>query len=277
MLTISTLGGLSIRRGDEPVTGLASRKVEALLVYLACTDRPRPREVLAEMLWEERSQSQSLANLRVVLSSLRKHLAPYVTITRDTVALNPDAAVWLDAAELEQKLSAGQVEEAVALYRGDFMAGFYVRGAPGFEDWAAIERERLRQLVLGALNDLVAYHLDVGDYAAGIRHANRLLELDSLPEQAHRHMMRLLAYSGQRGAALEQYENCRRLLQRELAVEPMPETTDLYEQIQAGTLEPPTIARAAVEEIPPAPGEPPFNTDSKSNSDLLPVNALYIS
>jgi DNA-binding SARP family transcriptional activator len=130
MLTITTLGGLSIRLDDEPVTGLASRKVEALLVYLACTGRPRPREVVAEMLWEERSQSQALANLRVVLSSLRKHLALYVTINRDTVALNPDADVWLDAAELEHKLAAGHVEEAVALYHGDFLEGFSSATAP---------------------------------------------------------------------------------------------------------------------------------------------------
>ena len=90
ILEISTLDGLSIHRDGKPLTDFASRKVEALLVYLACTGRPRPREVLAEMLWKERSQSQALANLRVVLSSLRKHLGLYVTITRDTAALNPD-------------------------------------------------------------------------------------------------------------------------------------------------------------------------------------------
>ena len=62
-LTITTFGRLSIRRGDVPVTDLASRKVEALLVYVACGDRPQSREVLAEMLWEERSQRRSLGNL----------------------------------------------------------------------------------------------------------------------------------------------------------------------------------------------------------------------
>jgi hypothetical protein len=130
VLTISTLGGLSIRLDGEPVTGLASRKVEALLIYLACTGRPQPREVVAEMLWEERSQSQALSNLRVVLSSLRKHLAPYVTITRDTVALNPDAlpstladpstsgkAVWLDA--VCQRAPRNATEEESQRLMGD--------------------------------------------------------------------------------------------------------------------------------------------------------------
>ena len=237
MLTISTLGGLSIRCRDEPVTGFASRKVEALLVYLTCTGRPRPREVVAEMLWEERSQSQALANLRVVLSSLRKHLGPYVTITRDTVALNPDADVWLDAAELERKLSAGQVEEAVALYHGDFLEGFFVRDCPDFEDWAAIEREPLRRLVLDGLCDLVADCLETGEYQSGTRHTARLLELDPLTEESHRQMMRLLANSGQRAAALEQYETCRQLLSGELGMEPAEETVALCERIRAGELD----------------------------------------
>jgi len=138
MLTITTLGGLSIRRDGEPVTDLASRKVEALLVYVASAERPQSRDVLAEMLWEERTQRQSLANLRVALSSLRKELAPYVTITRETVVMNPEAdpstgsgqAVWLDAAELEVKLAetqdpavritpemAAQIEEALETYQ----------------------------------------------------------------------------------------------------------------------------------------------------------------
>jgi DNA-binding SARP family transcriptional activator len=74
-ITIHSLGGLTIQREGQPITGLASRKAEALLVYLAANPRPHPREILAEMLWDERSQSQAMANLRVVLSSLS--IAPY--------------------------------------------------------------------------------------------------------------------------------------------------------------------------------------------------------
>jgi DNA-binding SARP family transcriptional activator len=115
MLEILTLGGLVIRRDGESVTELVPRKVEALLVYLACTGRTHSREVLAELFWEERTQERSMGNLRVALTSLRKELGEYVTITRDRVSLNPEAAVWLDAAELEAKLSAGRTEEALDL------------------------------------------------------------------------------------------------------------------------------------------------------------------
>jgi DNA-binding SARP family transcriptional activator len=74
LLKIYTLGGLRIQKGDDVVAGLETRKVEALLVYLAATRRLHPREVLAELFWEERPQRQFLANLRLALTSLRKHL-----------------------------------------------------------------------------------------------------------------------------------------------------------------------------------------------------------
>jgi DNA-binding SARP family transcriptional activator len=127
-LQITTFGGLLIQRDGQLVSGFASRKVEALLVYLAYTRRAHPREVLAEMLWEERSKNRSLGNLRVALASLRKELGEYVVISRDTIAINPDTDIYLDASELEEALAAGQIEEAVALYQGSFLEGFYLRG-----------------------------------------------------------------------------------------------------------------------------------------------------
>ena len=250
-LKIATLGGLTIRCDGEAVADLASRKVEALLVYLACTRRVHRREMLAEMFWEERTQAQAMSNLRVALSSLRKHLTPYVIIARDTVVMNPEAAIWLDVAVMEEKLSTSQTEEAVASYQGDFLEGFYIRGARGFDDWTTVERERVRQLVLDALTDLVAYHLKAGTYRRGIPHSRRLLQIDPLLEEGHRQLMVLLAYSGQRGAALAQYESCLQLLRDELGVAPTAETTALYEQIQAGELEAP--AHSLTPQIPASP------------------------
>jgi DNA-binding SARP family transcriptional activator len=213
MLEITTLGGLSIQRDGEPVTEFATRKVEALLIYLACTGRTHAREVLAELFWEERPPGRGRGNLRVALTSLRKHVGEDLIITRNTVTLNPEADVWLDVTELQENFHAGQVEEAMALYRGDFLAGFHVRGCPGFEDWLTLERERLRRQVLDALRDLIGQNLEVGKYRAGIAQAVRLLEINPLLEETHRQLMRLLAYDGQRGAALAQYTACRRVLE----------------------------------------------------------------
>jgi predicted ATPase/DNA-binding SARP family transcriptional activator len=239
-LKIHTLGNLSVQLGGQPITGFESRKVPALLVYLASHPRPHPREVLAEMLWENRAQSQSLANLRVILTSLRQKLGPYFTITRETVELNPDCAWWLDTAEFERCLSEphqtpAQLEMALALYRGDFLDGFYV-DSDAFDDWIRIERERLRFLAIDALDRLAQLHRTDGDFAAALNWTTRLLQMDSLREASHRQMMQLLALSGQREAALAQYEVCRHALEDELHLTPMPDTTTLYERIRAGDL-----------------------------------------
>ena len=254
LLEISTLGGLSLRVAEEPVTGFTSRKVEALLVYLACTGRPQSRDVLADLLWDDFSQSRAMGSLRVALHSLRQQLEPHVEVTRDTVGLNPDS-VWLDVAELDDTLAAvreggglissaagDQLAEAVSLYKGDFLAGFHVRDCERFEEWMRLEQERLRGLVVKGLHDLLDYHLQRGAYDAGLTHARRLLELDPWMEAAHRGVMTCLALSGQRGAALAQYQACRDILQQELGVEPEAETTELYQRIAAGEVVPPAAA-----------------------------------
>src|SRR5215831_14032727 len=133
-LEISTLGRLEIRRNEMIIPDFPTRKVEALLVYLACTGRPHPREQLAEFLWDDRPQAQSLTNLRATLSRLNEQLAPFLLSTRKTVALHPEAQVWIDAVELRTTLeahrpplsnsAASRLERALTLYRGDFLAGF---------------------------------------------------------------------------------------------------------------------------------------------------------
>lgn len=235
-LQITTLGGLSIQHNDQPVTGFASRKVEALLVYLACAQRAHSREVLAELLWEERSQKRALGNLRVALASLRKGLGEYVNISRETVEINPQADIKVDFIDFETFLDKGQIEEAVSLYRGEFLEGFYVRGAAGFEDWASTERYKLHQTVVAALHQLVENLIESGRFEDGLVHVRHLLGLDPLDEAAHRKMMALLANTDQRSAALAQYEILRRTLKNDLSVEPDEESVELFRQIQAGKL-----------------------------------------
>ncbi len=80
-LQINTLGGLFIKLDGQPVTSLVSRKTEAILVYLACTARIHPREILGEFFWEERTQERAMGNLRTALASLRKELGDFLDIT----------------------------------------------------------------------------------------------------------------------------------------------------------------------------------------------------
>ena len=244
---IITLGGVRILWDGEPIAGLNNRKAEALLIYLASTRRPQPREVLADLLWDERTQTQAMANLRVVLSTLHKSLGESLAIKRDAVALNPAADLWMDSTQLENSLkdvhkqgrvtpeTAGKVEQALDLYRGDFLEGFSVADCQRFEDWRTRERERLHRLAVDGLYELVNYQIKNRDYQVGLRYAHRLLELDPLMEAAHRQMMLLLVGCGQRTAALSQFETCQTLLRDELGIEPSTETRELYECIRAGT------------------------------------------
>jgi predicted ATPase/DNA-binding SARP family transcriptional activator len=247
-LSIRTLGGLAIQLGREPRTATSSlpsnqtrvhfrtRTIEALLVYLACRQRPVSRDVLAEMLWPERTQEQARSNLRVAIHRLREQLDPYVAVSRQHLALNPSAAVAVDAAQFEAHLAAGELAAATALYRGDFLEGFYLDDSPEFEQWVLLERERLHMQALAAWQQIIAQQVAAGGTDAAINSARHLLVLDPLHEPTHRQLMRLLAQADQRGAALAQYETCRQLLASELAVPPDEVTTTLYEQIRAGAI-----------------------------------------
>jgi len=251
-LRINTLGGLTITLDGEPVSGFVSRKVDALLVYLAANPREHPREVLGELLWDDLPQDRTLSYLRTALSSLQKQLSPFLIVTRQSIAMNPDSDYWLDIAELSPLLDAAEhqwqeqghftrqmlekLQTTLELYRGHFMDGFNIRNSRGFEGWMILEQERLRNQVMEVYFHMGSHMLSRGQYSDGINFTNRAIQLDPLWEKAHRQMMLLLAHSGQRSAALAQYETCVHVLYEELGVEPEEETDELYERIKAGDL-----------------------------------------
>jgi DNA-binding SARP family transcriptional activator/predicted ATPase len=239
-LQLVLLGPLEARRAGTPVTGFTSTKVQALLCYLAVTGQPHLRPSLAGLLWGQLPEANAQNNLRKALSNLRRLVGPHLAITRQAVAFKRDSAYWLDV-EAFESLAGGAAQpaiqrlaEAVALYRGDFLDGFYVRQAPVFEAWVLARRARLREMAVQALHTLVVHHTWRGKagYPVALDHVTRLLALEPWREEAHRQLMLLLALSGRRGAALAQYETCRQVLGRELGVEPGTETVRLYEQIR---------------------------------------------
>ncbi len=257
MLEISTLGNLSIKDQGVVLTGFESRTVEALLVYLAYSQQPESREKLAEFFWSERSQAQSLTNLRVALFRLRQQLAPYLVITRKTIALDTKQHIWLDTTEFKEGLNrlsprwanenglspieAAQLEKTLALYQGNFLEDISLPDCAAFEEWKLIEREMLHSQVIEALHELVTFYLAAGVYNAGIVQATRLIELDPYRDESHQQLLLLLARTGQRSAALEHYENFRRLLLKDLAVSPSDNLAEIAVQIQLGKLIPDSL------------------------------------
>ena len=243
-LSIWLFGPPQVRLDQEVVSNLRSDKALALLAYLAVeSDRAHRREKLAGMLWPDYPESSARASLRRALTDVRQAIGhhratpPYLLTTRETLQFNTDSDYWLDVeaiAGLADDLAG--LEQAVALYRGRFLEGFSVSDAPSFEEWALLKKEQLERQVLEMLGRLATTYERRGEYEHAQRYARRRVELEPWNEQAQRQLMQLLALSGQRNAALAQYETCRRLLEDELDVEPDPETTRLYESIRDGTL-----------------------------------------
>lgn len=246
-LSIRLFAGVSLTLSGQPLTELPTRKAEALLVYLVCHERPFSREQLADLLWDDRPQDQALANLRSILSSLRRSLRPYLTITRQTVAFNHESSYWLDTAEFAKeietwKLESGSgetappyiqsLERAISLYTGDFLAGFHLRESRGFEEWAILERERWQRQAILLTRSLAEHHLHQGQFYLAVRMARRLLQLDDLSETSHRLLILTLARNGELSAALAQYQACRQILVEELGVSPSPETAVLHDRIR---------------------------------------------
>ena len=240
-LNLTLLGGMGVSQNGGTAPDFGVRKAEALLCYLVVGRQAYSRSALAGLLWGEMPEANARMNLRRTLSRLRPAVGSHLHITPHDIAFNRAMPYQLDVELFESAVSlarqhdqlgnATPLRKAINLYKGDFLAGFHVRKAPAFEEWALGQRARLRDLAVQALHMLVADCAQEGDFAAGIAYANHLLALDPWREAAHRQLMELLARSGQRSAALMQYEVCRRVLSEELGVEPTPATRDLHERI----------------------------------------------
>ncbi len=238
-LRLELLGSMRIMYNGTPLSGFVSAKIPALLCYLAVTGRPLSRSTLAGLLWGNLPEADARNNIRVALTHLRRHVAPFLQITRETITFDRASAYWLDVEQFEAAFHAAaptvdRMRAAIAVYGGDFLEGFYVRGAPDFEEWATMQREYLHRLAVQALHALVNDAAAHNAYSAGIEYSTQLLALDPWEERAHQHLIRMLEGSGQRSAALVQYEICRRVLEAELGVAPSRETTALYQRILAG-------------------------------------------
>ncbi len=178
MLEITTLGGLRIKQGGKPVERLASRKATALLVYLAWTRQTLGRPLAADMLWPASSRARALRNLGVAIRQLRKHLRGDLILNAEGLALNSEAAVWLDVHALQAHLAAGRTVSAVELYRGPFLDGFHTRDIPAFGQWVAGERQRLQRQVADALQDMIAEQLAAGQLGNASEHAAKLMNIE---------------------------------------------------------------------------------------------------
>ncbi len=256
-LTLSLLGPLQVSLDGQAVGSFAYNKARALLAYLAVeSDQLHQRDAIVGLLWPDMPDAAARTNLRQVLTSLRDTIgvgdpaAPFLLTTRDTLQFNPASDYTLDVTRFIDLLDAcakhrhrhiarclacaTRLEEAVALYHGDFLAQLSSIDSAPFEEWLVVKREALHQRAAEALAQLARHHEQWGDTVRARQLLTRLIELEPWDEAAYGQLMRSLARAGQRSAALAQYETCRRILAEQFGVEPSPVTQKLIEQIRAG-------------------------------------------
>lgn len=236
MLHLRFLGTVHLTFSDGREPAIATTKAKALLAYLVTeSDRPHLREELAALLWPEANPKAAAQNLRQALYELRRRLtfppqtassgeihSSYLTVTRQDVAFNFDSDYWCDVETFRALMAAvhqhshqhpstcptcaARLEEAIALYRGDFLAGLSLPDAEKFEEWRRLRAENFRTQTLLALKTLVEFHERRRNYGAAQQFLLNYLELEPWDEEAHRRMMQLLVVSNQRLAAMEQFK-----------------------------------------------------------------------
>ena len=235
-LGVRVLGGFQITRTGESVAELPAR-IQALITNtLLHRNAPRSRQQLAYTFWPESTDKQARTNLRRLLLLLRRALPQtdeLFDITPSAVGWNPQIPVSVDLFCFEDGLAAAPasahprraaLDAAVACYTGDLLPDCY-------DEWILPERERLRNALADALDELVLLAENERDYPAAITYARRLLRHDPLHEASYRRLMRLLALTGDRAGALQVYHTCATFLRRELGVDPSPETQQTYERL----------------------------------------------
>jgi DNA-binding SARP family transcriptional activator len=235
-IEIRLLGGFQMSADGVSVADLTGRQ-QALLAYvLLQPNQSASRQQIAFALWPESTDSQARTNLRRLLLLLRRGLTQtdeLCDITPSAVGWNPQFPVPVDLHCFEAGLSEAPphspprraaLDGAVAHYTGDLLPDCY-------DEWILPERERLRNAYAQALAELTLLAESERDYPAAIAYARRLLRHDPLHEASYRRLMRLLALTGDRASALQNYHTCATLLHRELGVEPGPETRQLYAQL----------------------------------------------
>lgn len=299
-LRLQLLGPLELIADGRRLPLDESRKARALLAYLICHPGPVIREELARLLWAECGESRGRRNLSRELHALTLQLGPCFHGDYHSLAWAPPAELWVDttvctglledlrpaplpaqgqawlaAAESPTALwqlratsapdAAAPLAEAVALYRGKFVADLVPHGCPMFEIWLEQERRRWQGKISAALSALVAYYALQGEGTTALQYVERWRALDPWSEEAQHDGLILLTQAGRRGEALSQYELYCRTLADELQARPSSALSALAERIRLGLAEsiaPPAMCRAVGQHAQiiggpgPAPGTP---------------------
>jgi DNA-binding SARP family transcriptional activator len=254
---------------DGQLLAFPSRKALALLLYLAVEEGKHSRKTLSELFWPESDAAHARSALRTTVLELRDVLAeetspadkiranriPHLRIDRDTLSLDLTSGVSLDLHTLQAawvlardtaRMTAtlpeetrhahlAQLQEATRLSRGEFLDGFSLHNARGFDDWTLFQREYWHLRMYLVFDRLSSEYENTGEFEQAIAVIIRWLAFTFLNEEASQRLMSLHFATGNRVAALQAYEALRALLASEIHAEPTPITMALAERIRTTT------------------------------------------
>lgn len=296
-LALSFLGPPRVET-DGSAVHLDTRKAVALLAYLAVTGEAASRDFAITLLWRTYGRTQGQAALRRTLTALRRELPDGCLSTgRDTIELGRSPELWVDVVRVRELLAQcgghphSRIEtcprclpplsEAARLHRGEFLSGFTLKDSIAFDDWQFFQTEDFRLQRVKILDRLALCHAACGDHQSALACARLRLDLDPLDESAHANLMLQYAWSGNRAAALRQYEACVEILRREAACRPDAKIELLKERIRRGSA--PQSPRFAAEAggggavrpraAPDAPAAPALAAAARKSSAEAPATS----
>jgi DNA-binding SARP family transcriptional activator len=232
-----TLGTVAVRGPQgEDLTVMAGRPKElALLVYLAVAGRHGPvrRDTLLALFWPELEESRARGALSQTMYRLRRSLGGQLIVSQGRESLALGDGCWCDAAALLDHLERKDPARALELYRGEFLPGFHLAGALGFEEWSQGERARLQRLAGDAAERLDEDAEASGDLSQAARWLRRKVEITPTDESALGRLVVILDRLGDRAGAVRAYEEFARQLALAYELEPAPETRALIDDVRA--------------------------------------------
>lgn len=235
---IQALGPPEVRRDDGPVA--LSPKLLALLVYLAVAPPGETvrRDTLLALLWPDLEQARARNALNQALHQLRRHLGEEAVESRGKEEVALGAPVTADVPRFEERVDGRDPAAALELYRGEFLEGFHVTGAPGFERWLDGVRARLRRRARDAAVELARDAAEAGRRGEAAAWLRRALEVVPTDERVTATLVDLLLRRGDRAGAVRAYRAFARRLDEELGMEPSPQLRERVAKARAGSAAP---------------------------------------
>lgn len=252
-IEIQLIGNPKIKvNGVESFTRMSKRLLGLIFFLAANKEKAVSKSRLCELFWYDMDDESARANLRQALFLIKKQINEDEACEGEELSLiisevnackiNSDIDVWVDMAEFRKAMenagTADNLEEKIKYYvkaldlcTGIFLDDFYIKGNSVFEEWIILERENQNRLLEQACRSLAAAYQESGDLDQAIFYLKKLLDIDPLLEDVHLQLMKAYCKNKERGKAISQFQQCVKILSKELNIGPMQELRNFYDSI----------------------------------------------